>query len=115
MEKVFIYGTLRPGFKNHHKLREARVIERKKRVAGYKMFNCGDYPIVQPSSQGFSTVEGDIISIPESRLEELDRFEGVPEGEFQRIRDKTHGFWIYVSGPNPPRTLNPMESGVWVE
>lgn len=110
---LFVYGTLRVGGPSYHLLTGCYVQEKRKVVQGYKMYSCGDYPTVFPVTQGYSCIEGDIISVSPEKLAEIDKFESVESGEFQRVWNDKYKFWIYVAGDRPAQTLFLLEYGVW--
>ena len=75
LEKLFVYGTLRKGFRLHKYLAD------KSRFIGTGMmqgilYDLGDYPGVMPSGEG--EVLGEVYELEDSliQLEELDDIEG---------------------------------------
>lgn len=114
-EKIFVYGTLRVGKGMHPLLKGSYVLEKNRRISGYRMYSCGEFPTVVPTQQGGFSVEGDIILVNSRILEKLDRYEELEVGEYDRIKDKNHDVWIYVAGPavEKNQTFFPIDMGVW--
>lgn len=111
--QIFVYGTLRVGRGLHPLLRGAYVVEKNKRVQGYRMYSCGEYPTVVPTQQGGFSIEGDIIRVNSSILKDLDEYEEVEIGEYERIWDSRYGFWIYIAGIPVKNNFFPVDIGVW--
>lgn len=109
--KLFVYGTLRKGFRHHayeyisrhfYLLADARV--------NGKLFDLGEYPAAIPASEAFF-VKGELYDLKESgefewAIEQLDDYEGLnpAEGEtklFSReltevfYNDQSTQAWIY--------------------
>ncbi len=77
------------------------------------MFSCGRYPTVQPVHQGGFSILGDVILVSSKKLFELDVYEGTETGEYERIWDDKHAFWIYVMGAHPAKIFFPIDTGIW--
>jgi len=115
-EKLFVYGTLRsdvcplpPGWQS---LGEAWL-------HGFDLFDInGLYPAIVP---GEGTVKGEFISIPAYELPEVDGYEGVEEGLYERqpvvIESKELGaarVWAYVWAQQHGLSRR-VEGGDWME
>lgn len=72
MHKVFVYGTLRPSKVATHKL------------YGFEMHNYGKFPYIIPSSEFGAQVLGNVISVDDKELAELDLYEGVAKRLYTR-------------------------------
>jgi gamma-glutamylaminecyclotransferase len=84
MTLLFVYGTLKRGCKNHAHLAGQTYLGEARSVAGYRLYDLGDYPgmIADPSdSEG---VTGEVWSVDAPTLAHLDDFEGVAEGLYRR-------------------------------
>ncbi|NKE35422.1 gamma-glutamylcyclotransferase [Natronococcus sp. JC468] len=102
-ETVFVYGTLtdpdrveavlRSVPNASYELGATAVLEGLCRVEG-------EYPTLAPGGR----TEGRLLSVDESGLEALDRYEGVDRGLYERIavphEDADADCWIYVGDPD---------------
>lgn len=116
MVKVFVYGTLKKGFSANDML-EGELVEADVVVKGYKMFSNGSFPMIVKGDKKHS-VTGEVWSIKDSKLQELDWYEGYnstdPNSKYnlytrEFLFDGVQGY-VYnreLSG------LQPIESGVF--
>jgi pyruvate carboxylase len=76
-EKLFVYGTLRRGFKLHSALAKLKARYLGKGRIGGDLFNLGEYPGVLPAASTRRGVEGELYEIPNpmEHLPVLDRIE----------------------------------------
>jgi len=111
-ELIFIYGSLKKGFDNHHILsRYAKRIGKAITVGKFGMFedSFGNYPYLIPVPK--MRVHGELYLIErEELLEKLDQFEGAPEYyERKKILVKshrgTHRAFVYIQ----PHTAVPQD------
>lgn len=92
-EMLFVYGSLKKGFDNHHLLsKHAKRIGKAITMSKFGMFedSFGNYPYLIPVPQ--MRIHGELYEIQRKELlEKLDRFEGYPEYyERKKILVKTH-------------------------
>lgn len=99
--KLFVYGTLKRGFRNHHLL-TGKYLTSGRTVSRFKMWGFG-FPRISRSRKGLS-VEGELYQIDDKTLARCDALEGVPH-HYQRKRikvtdfsGKTHLAWVYLQG-----------------
>lgn len=81
MNKVFVYGTLKQGFRLHRVLMENgrnSVFLGEDTICGFKMLNLGAFPGIVPTSDPMDTVFGEVYVVSDETLEVLDDVEGVP-------------------------------------
>ena len=117
--KVFVYGTLRNSREATHTL------------DGYAMFSVkgekNDFPFIQDMGDRLLDefeVLGNVIEVDDAELEQLDRYEGVANGLYERIKveieniegeeedtDQIEEAWVYVAGPALAYPL--IQSGDW--
>ena len=83
--RVFVYGTLREGYGNHRLLARAIDEGRASRVGGHArterpatLVNVGWFPAITTLHAGPCSVVGELYSVDDQTLAELDRLEGVP-------------------------------------
>ncbi len=92
-ELLFVYGSLKKGFDNHHLLSKyAKRLGKAITIGKFSMFedSFGNYPYLIPVPK--MRVHGELYLIERSEiLDKLDRFEGYPEYyERKKILVKTH-------------------------
>ena len=113
-ELVFVYGTLKEGFSNHHVLGEMRKLigEATTVASTFSMLDLGAFPAV--SLEGGTTIKGEVYSIP--NLKRVDSLEGYPHFYNRMEVETTMGSaWMYFvkDGDYPMNEVIP--SGEWVK
>ena len=101
-DRVFVYGTLRPGQANHGRVAGfVRQVE-PARLSGHSLWTCGAFPGARPAAEG--VVEGVVFTLerPAEALAALDVFEEVPT-LYERVRvvvctrsDSLIDAWTYL-------------------
>lgn len=84
MTQVFVYGTLKRGGSNHRFLSGQRYLGDTRTAPGYRLYSLGDYPGMVRSGDPTHTVTGEIWSVDDACLDQLDALEGVDEGLYAR-------------------------------
>lgn len=92
-ELLFVYGSLKKGFDNHHLLsRYAKRLGKARTVKKFGMFedSFGNYPYLIPTPH--TKIHGELYQITRKELmDKLDTFEGSPEYyERKKIEVKSH-------------------------
>lgn len=84
MHLLFVYGTLKRGASNHHWLTGQTFVGEAHTAPGYRLFGLGGYPglVLWPDDR--DGVAGEVWSVDDACLADLDAFEGVPEGLYRR-------------------------------
>src|SRR5437899_2650026 len=127
-EKLFVYGTLRRGFKLHSELAKLKARYLGKGRIGGNLFNLGEYPGVVPASSARKGVEGELYELSNAKehLPVLDRIEEFdPERPSKslfvrrratvRMNDGSRvRAWVYFL-PRRPARANPIPSGDYAE
>jgi gamma-glutamylaminecyclotransferase len=95
---VFVYGTLRRGGSNHHRMAGATLIG-PATVRGY-LYRIDWYPALVIDSNGREVV-GEVYEVGESQLADLDAYEG---DEYRRIQievstEKPVWVWEWIGAP----------------
>ncbi len=111
-ELVFVYGTLKRGFVNHHWLAGCGF-EGEGTVAGLVLHDLGPFPMAIPGS---GAVRGEVFRLAAEALGRLDRLEGYP-----RLYDRMpmplldgRWAWVYVGRPRQVRFVPAMAEGLWM-
>ena len=82
--KIFVYGTLKKGYRNHDRYCGNAICIEPATVNG-KLYDTGwGFPAMQLSGNPSDIVHGEIITIPEDDLPAVDFLEGVPR-LYQRV------------------------------
>ena len=84
MHRVFVYGTLKRGYRNHHLLAHSVLIGRAYTASPYCMLD-GEYPVLRDLGEDLSPVAGEIYEVDPQTLSALDELEGVAEGLYDRV------------------------------
>lgn len=84
--RLFVYGTLKSGCRNHHELAGQTHLGAARTAAGHRLYSLGEYPglVVAPGHP--DGVQGEVWDVTPAALARLDVFEGVPEGLYRRDR-----------------------------
>jgi gamma-glutamylcyclotransferase (GGCT)/AIG2-like uncharacterized protein YtfP len=84
MHRVFVYGTLKRGFRNHRFLENAKFLGEAHTVAVYRMLD-GLFPVLRDSGPDHRPVSGEVYEIDAPTLIALDDLESVASGMYDRI------------------------------
>ena len=85
MPLIFVYGTLKRGGSNHRQLDGQEFVGTAQTIAGYRLFDLGDYPGMVAASGDRPGVTGEVWSVDSDSLRRLDALEGVDQGLYQRV------------------------------
>lgn len=86
MTRIFVYGTLKSGCKNHRQLAGQTYLGPARTVPGFRLYDLGDYPGMIADPTDTTGVTGEVWSVDAAALAHLDAFEGVDEGLYVRAR-----------------------------
>ena len=84
LTNVFVYGTLKKGQCRAAFLDGQVFRGEAKTIAAYRIFDCGTYPGMIASEPGVEIL-GEVWTVDEQCLSELDDLEGVDEGIYRRV------------------------------
>lgn len=84
MHRVFVYGTLKRGYENHHLLAHSVFIGRASTASPYRMLD-GEYPVLRDTGTDKFPIAGEIYEVDPQTLSALDELEGLAEGLYDRI------------------------------
>lgn len=109
--RVFVYGTLLRGERNHGYLKCARFLGSWRTAARFSLWSLGSYPVA--CADGTMQLYGEVYRVDERCLSLLDQLEEVPE-YYQRASIKTPWgpTWIYLQ-PGPPSGSRLLPAGNW--
>ena len=111
---VFVYGSLKKGFRNHsYFLEENKLLGSHITAPKFTMVSLGGFPGVLKG--GETPISGEIYEINEGDLQRLDRLEGHPTFYCREQISTPYGdSWIYFLQGRHGDT-NKVESGIWEE
>lgn len=109
---VFVYGTLKSGFRNHSLLANAKFLGIGKTAAEYTLYDMSDFPAV--STTGQTAIHGEIYQVNDDTFQQIDDLEGHPY-YYHRIEiESQFGLcWIYVMDISKINFKPIIESGDW--
>lgn len=84
MTTVFVYGTLKRGGSNHLLLKGQKFLGAVRTEPGFTLYTLGDYPGMVRAPGDTVGVTGELWSVDDACLAELDRLEGLDEGLYER-------------------------------
>jgi gamma-glutamylcyclotransferase (GGCT)/AIG2-like uncharacterized protein YtfP len=85
MTRVFVYGTLKRGGRNHAWLAGQEFLGEGRAVSGYTLYSLGDYPGMVHSRNAHHDVAGEVWAVDAAGLARLDELEGIAEGLYERV------------------------------
>jgi len=81
---VFVYGTLKRGFINHHRMEGQEFVGAAATVPGYVLYELEGYPGMVADAAAAEGVTGEVWSVDDECLRGLDALEGTGEGLYRR-------------------------------
>lgn len=93
MAKLFVYGTLKRGYRLNDYLNGAEFLYEATTLPKYKLYDNGQFPAIAP---GKTAISGEVFEVPQKLFHLLDKL----ERGYRRIIDKINGedTWIYIGG-----------------
>ena len=83
---LFVYGTLKRGCSNHRLLAGQAFLGLARTPPGFRLYDLGGYPGIAALTTDREGVVGELWSVDDEALRQLDEFEGVHEGLYRRER-----------------------------
>ena len=84
MHRLFVYGTLKRGCKNHRHLAGQIYVGDARTASGFRLYDLGSYPGMVADPTDLDGVTGELWDVDAAALAHLDGFEGVAEGLYRR-------------------------------
>ncbi len=113
--RLFVYGSLKRGFRHHEQLRGAECLGEARTAHGWSLRLQGEYPALV--REGAGVVHGEVYSASARLLERLDAFEDVPH-LYQRVEvDLSDGSraQAYAMSHEAVRDAPVVAGGCWIE
>ena len=76
--RLFFYGTLKRGGRNHHLLRGQRFVGEAETLPRYRLYGTGSYPCLVEDVQNGVAVRGELWEVDEQLMPVLDALEDAP-------------------------------------
>lgn len=121
MYKLFVYGTLKEGFRLHGMLREAEFLGTYKTDPKFVLLNLGPYPALARREPGIK-VTGEVYDLDTDTINYIDVVEGVHRGQYTREEIEVHDqigerikAFAYIAGRGILSfAKTEIPTGVWV-
>jgi gamma-glutamylaminecyclotransferase len=84
MTLIFVYGTLKRGYANHHFISGQAFAGTAQTPPGYTLYDLAGYPGMVRQGDDVKGVFGEVWSVDDECLLRLDELEGVAEGLYSR-------------------------------
>lgn len=84
MTRIFVYGTLKRGYRSNHCLAGQRFLGEARTAPGYTLYSMGDYPGMVRSTDASHDVIGEVWEVDAVCLGKLNELEGLSEGLYER-------------------------------
>lgn len=84
MHRVFVYGTLKRGYRNHRFLKAATFVGEAHTLTSYRMLD-GRFPVLRDAGPGCMQISGEVYDVDEETLSALDDLEGIASGMYDRV------------------------------
>lgn len=111
MHKVFVYGSLKRGYGNHHFLEKSMYQGNIVTHPEYTMYSLGAFPAVVEG--GDTSIHGEVYEVTDSTMEALDFLEGYPSFYNRKKISTMYGdAWMYYHDEEPSHA-GVVESGEW--
>ncbi len=115
MSLLFVYGSLKRGFFNHHLICEMDLISVDRTRDKYCMLDLGPFPGVIDSRQ-VSSIQGEVFEVDDQLLRKLDLFEGDHYFRKQVYLERSPQAWMYFLFADMLKMTYPVvDSGIWNE
>jgi gamma-glutamylcyclotransferase (GGCT)/AIG2-like uncharacterized protein YtfP len=99
MTRIFVYGTLKRGCKNHHHLAGQTYVGDSRTAPGFRLYHLGSYPGMVADPTDLEGVTGELWDVDAPALAHLDDFEGIAEGQYRRVP-------VSLASPDAPATAH---------
>lgn len=115
MYKVFVYGTLLKGERNHYLLREASSLQIDFWLKGYEIRLYKGFPYDFPYAflNPNEHILGEIYQVNEIQLRQLDQLEGIDSGYYIRHFEPKIESFIYLKGEDDRENYPKICTGNW--
>lgn len=112
---VFVYGSLKRDFGNHAVLKDSEFIQEDIVMYPGFMVDLGYFPGVVHTGEHLTPIRGEVYSVNDEILANLDRLEGHPDFYCREVRSTKRDLdvWIYVLTERHWSRGDMIEDGLW--
>ncbi|HLV64474.1 MAG TPA: gamma-glutamylcyclotransferase family protein [Polyangiaceae bacterium] len=107
---LFVYGTLRRGFRHHGQLRGARFLGVVRTRPGYALVDFGPYPGLV---EGARAIVGELYAVPSALVPALDAFEGDEYARGDVVLEDGRVAEAYLVRPEHRHRARPLAVDSW--
>lgn len=112
MHKVFVYGSLKRGYGNHHFLEKSQYVGNHTTQPEFTMLSLGAFPAV--TDGGDTAIHGEVYEVTDKTMDSLDMLEGYPSFYNRKKINTIHGpAWMYYQEGELRDRYSVVESGNW--
>ncbi|NPE27940.1 gamma-glutamylcyclotransferase [Methanococcoides sp. SA1] len=115
MNLLFVYGTLKRGYVNHHLLERSTFVLETCTEKKFQILDMGDFPAVVKDVP-VSTIDGELFNVDDGTLSDIDAFEGkwFERGEVV-LQDSSIAWMYYLSEDVSHEGCSSIASGTWLK
>jgi gamma-glutamylcyclotransferase (GGCT)/AIG2-like uncharacterized protein YtfP len=107
--ELFVYGSLKRGFRHHSELAGAHFVSEVRTIRGYTLVSLGPYPALIVS--GRDHVAGELYRVKQSHLQRLDLFEGSDYVRRSIDLESGNAAYAYLLRPDHPAQVSAPRIG----
>ena len=85
MTRVFVYGTLKHGGRNHRFMAGQQFLGDARTPPGFTLYSLGKYPGMVRAPDDTAGVTGELWAVDDAGLEQLDELEQLDKGLYERV------------------------------
>ncbi|ABE51304.1 gamma-glutamylcyclotransferase family protein [Methanococcoides burtonii] len=113
MNLLFVYGTLKRGYVNHHLLERSTFVLETCTEKKFQILDMGDFPAVVKDVP-VSTIDGELFNVDDSTLSDIDAFEGEWFSREEVVLQDSSIAWMYFLSEYVSHEGCPsITSGTW--
>ena len=92
---LFVYGTLKEGYNNHHYLEDQEFVREAETKPKYRLFDNGLFPMMVEDTDGYS-VSGELWAVDEEIIDEIDTHEVLYERKLVKVKGFRQPVYAYI-------------------
>ncbi|WP_406657529.1 gamma-glutamylcyclotransferase family protein [Methanolobus sp. ZRKC2] len=113
---VFVYGSLKRGFSNHHLMESSKFICSTRTLEKFAMIDLDSFPGVIKEKK-VSPIHGEVYDLDTNTLEQIDAYEGkwYSREDVELEAGLTAQMYFLVKYPRDTENLQVISKGFWTE
>lgn len=108
---LFVYGSLKRGFPNHHWMRGARFVKEARTAPHYGLGELAGYPVL--CRDGVQSIHGELFTVDDPHCATLDRFEGRSYARAEIVLSDGSRAEAYVVEPDVRALARALHTDEW--